>query len=50
MKYSVEEFAKQIRDLYPGDYDDISDENLTKLWLSKYPKDIEKLILIMQIW
>jgi hypothetical protein len=42
MKYSVEEFAKQIRDLYPGDYDDISDENLTKLWLSKYPKDIEK--------
>jgi hypothetical protein len=45
MKYSISEFAKQIRDLYPGDYDDLSDEKLVELWLKKYPKDIDKVEL-----
>ena len=45
MKYKISEFAKQIRDLYPGDYDDLTDEQLTRLWLKKYPKDIEKVDL-----
>jgi len=45
MKYTIQEFAKQIRDLYPGDYDDLSDEKLTSLWLKKYSKDIDKVDL-----
>jgi DnaJ-class molecular chaperone len=45
MKYSVEEFANQIRKLYPGEYDDLSNEKLTALWLKKYPSDIEKVEL-----
>jgi hypothetical protein len=45
MKYTISEFAKQIRDLYPGDYDDLTDDKLTKLWLKKYPKDIDKVDL-----
>ena len=35
MKYTVPQFAKEIRKLYPGDYDDLSDEKLTKIWLKK---------------
>lgn len=45
MKYTVEEFALEIREMYPGDYDDLSDEKLVKLWLRKYPDDIEKIQL-----
>ena len=45
MKYSIEEFAAQIRDLYPGDYDDLSDNKLVSLWLKKYPNDIKKVDL-----
>ena len=43
MKYTVEEFAKEIRKLYPGDYDDLSDKKLVELWLKKYPNDINKI-------
>lgn len=43
MKYTVSEFAKQIRNLYPGDYDDLNDTNLVELWLKKYPNDINKI-------
>lgn len=43
MKYTVNEFAKEIRKLYPGDYDDLSDEKLVELWLKKYPNDKEKI-------
>lgn len=42
MGYSVEEFANEIRKLYPSHYDDLSDEKLVKLWLKKYPKDKKK--------
>ena len=45
MKYTVPQFAKEIRKLYPGDYDDLSDEKLTKLWLKKHPNDIDKVDL-----
>jgi len=44
MKYTVEEFAREIRKLYPGDYNDLSDGTLIELWLKKYPQDEEKLI------
>jgi len=44
MKYTVKEFAHEIRKLYPGDYDDLSDQKLVDLWLKKYPKDREKII------
>ena len=39
MKYSINEFAREIRKLYPGDYDDLSDTELVSLWLKKYPND-----------
>lgn len=42
MKYTVSEFASEIRQLYPGDYDDLSDNKLVELWLKKYPNDINK--------
>lgn len=42
MKYSVSEFARQIRKMYPNDYDDLSDIRLVELWLKKYPNDINK--------
>jgi hypothetical protein len=45
MKYSVTEFAQEIRKLYPGDYDDLSDNKLVELWLKKYPNDVEKINL-----
>lgn len=43
MKYTIKEFAKEIRKLYPGDYDDLTDEKLVELWLKKYPNDREKI-------
>jgi hypothetical protein len=45
MKYTLEGFADEIRKLYPGDYDDLSDEKLVKLWLKKYPNDSDKVSL-----
>ncbi|MEI8203907.1 MAG: hypothetical protein WCH34_12885 [Bacteroidota bacterium] len=45
MKYTVKEFAQEIRKLYPNDYDDLSDEKLVELWLKKYPNDKEKVDL-----
>jgi len=46
MKYSIKEFANQIRNLYPNDYNDLTDEKLVELWLKKYPNDISKINLI----
>ena len=43
MKYSIAEFAQEIRKQYPGDYDDLNDEKLVTLWLKKYPNDKEKI-------
>lgn len=43
MKYTVNEFAQEIRKMYPGDYDDLSDGKLVDLWLQKYPSDREKI-------
>ena len=42
MKYTINEFAREIRNLFPGNYDDLSDSDLVRLWLRKYPQDIEK--------
>lgn len=43
MKYTIKEFAKEIRKLYPGDYDDLIDDKLVELWLKKYPNDRDKI-------
>lgn len=43
MKYTITEFASQIRNLYPGDYNDLTDSELVKLWVKKYPNDIDKI-------
>ena len=43
MKYTVNEFAQEIRKMYPGDYDDLSNSNLVELWLRKYPNDRSKI-------
>ena len=43
MKYTIKEFAKEIRKLYPNDYNDLTDEKLVELWLKKYPNDREKI-------
>ena len=48
MKYSVSEFASKIRELHPGDYDDLSDSKLISLWVKKYPKDKEKINFIKE--
>ena len=45
MKYTISEFAEEIRALYPGDYDDLTDGKLVELWLKKHPKDIDKVDL-----
>lgn len=45
MKYTIKEFAQQIRDTFPGEYDDLSNSKLVELWLKKYPSDIEKVNL-----
>lgn len=38
-KYTTKQFAKKIRDKYPGAYDDLRDNQLVNLWLEKYPND-----------
>ena len=45
MKYSIEEFAEEIRKLFPGDYGDLKDNDLVELWLKKYPQDAAKIAL-----
>jgi len=42
MKFTITEFAREIRKMYPNDYNDLTDKKLVELWLKKYPKDIEK--------
>ncbi len=43
MKHSISSFANEIRNNYPGEYDDLNDEVLVSLWLKKYPEDKGKL-------
>ncbi len=43
-KYTIEEFADQIRSKYPNAYDDLDDEALIQLWLKKFPEDKIKII------
>ena len=43
-KYTIEEFAVQIRIKYPNAYDDLEDDKLIELWLKKFPNDEEKII------
>jgi hypothetical protein len=43
MKVSIKKFAKNIREDYPGDYDDLMDDELVELWLRKYPEDRNKI-------
>jgi len=45
MKYTITEFANEIRKIYPDDYNDLSDNKLVELWLKKYPKDIDKVAI-----
>jgi membrane protein YdbS with pleckstrin-like domain len=40
-KFTVSEFAYKIRNKYPNSYDDLQDKELVKLWIRKYPADIE---------
>jgi hypothetical protein len=42
MKYSIKEFAHEIRKIHPGHYDDLSDSKLVGLWLKKFPADVDK--------
>ena len=46
MKYTISEFAHEIRKLYPGDYDDLTDKRLVELWITKYPEDKNKVDLV----
>lgn len=39
MKYTIDEFAREIRKAYPNDYDDLSNKKLVSKWLKKYPND-----------
>ena len=41
-KYSVSEFANNIRAKHPGAYDDLLDDKLVELWLKKFPDDKNK--------
>ncbi len=43
MKYTIHEFAQEIRKKFPGDYDDLTDNKLVELWLCKYPNDSSKI-------
>lgn len=43
MKYTIKEFAKEIRKKYPNAYDDLSDEELVSLWIKKFPEEREKI-------
>ncbi len=42
-KYTVKEFANEIRTKHPSSYDDLSDEKLVELWLKKFPEDRDKI-------
>ena len=42
-KYSVSEFANEIRNKYPEAYDDLSDEKLIEFWIKKFPNDKNKI-------
>ena len=42
-KFTLSEFAKDIRSKYPGSYDDLSDDKLVELWLKKFPEDRDKI-------
>jgi hypothetical protein len=39
MKYTVQDFAKEIKKKYPKVYNDLDDEELVNLWVKKYPQD-----------
>jgi hypothetical protein len=41
MRFTIKEFALKIRNLNPGDSDNLSDEELVRLWLEKNPNDID---------
>jgi len=43
-KYTTSEFATYLRTKYPGSYDDLSDDELVRLWLKKYPKQMDKIM------
>lgn len=43
MKYTIKEFAKEIRKKYPNAYDDLSDEELVSLWIKKFPEEKSKI-------
>jgi hypothetical protein len=49
-KYTVTEFANDIRAKHPGSYDDLSDEKLVELWLKKYPEDENKISKTTQLY
>jgi hypothetical protein len=38
-KCNITEFANKIRKKYPNSYNDLSDNELVKLWVKKYPDD-----------
>lgn len=42
-KYTTKEFAADIRNKYPGSYDDLTDSQLVELWLKKFPQDKDKI-------
>lgn len=44
-KYSVSEFANEVRNKYPDVYDDLSDEKLIEFWIKKFPNDKNKIKL-----
>ncbi len=43
-RFTITEFAQNIRNQYPKEYDDLSDSQLVNLWVKKYPNDQEKII------
>ena len=43
MKYSIKQFANEIRQKYPNSYDDLSDQKLIELWVKKHPDDKNKI-------
>ena len=43
MKYSIKQFANEIRQKNPNSYDDLSDQKLVELWVKKHPDDKGKI-------
>jgi hypothetical protein len=43
MKYSIKQFANEIRQKNPNSYDDLSDQKLVELWVKKHPDDKDKI-------